>query len=209
MTTPLEDAYADPRHELVGGAPDVFGPWQLALLVGLGMRPEHRLLDLGCGTLRAGLHFIDFLDPGRYVGADPQRDLLDIGEELIASSGLRAKSPSVVELKDLAAENGVFDWILTHSVLNHLDADGVVGVVRVVDRLLAPQGRWVSTIRFDASVPVVEPGKPHGRREGEYWRAVANPRWLDVVFESVGLVRAPADVLPHPRGMDVFVALRA
>jgi len=44
------------------------GQWQLDFLVGQGLRPWHCLLDLACGSLRAGVRFIDYLEPGHYLG---------------------------------------------------------------------------------------------------------------------------------------------
>ena len=72
----MEDPYA---HELtaveiakgshrgaVGGRWEEMGRLQLDFLVKQGLRPSDELLDVGCGALRAGLHFIRYLKPGNY-----------------------------------------------------------------------------------------------------------------------------------------------
>ena len=48
MTTGHGDPFLDAGHELVGGDPATFGPWQLELLVRLGLDKDSSLLDLGC-----------------------------------------------------------------------------------------------------------------------------------------------------------------
>ena len=205
---PLADPFDDPRHDLVGGAPTTMGPWQLALLIGLGLDRDHTLLDLGCGTLRAGLHFIRFLAPSRYHGAEPDRELLSIGSSLVARAGLTSKAPRLTTLDDLDACGTRFDWLLTHSVLNHLDEAGTIATIDRVARVLAAAGRWVSTIRFDADVATVEPGAAHGRRAGEYWRSLTSRRWLCDVLASRRLVLISLDA-DHPRAMDVFMVTRS
>src|SRR3954453_8856690 len=47
---------------------DELGKLQLDYLVGQGLKPEHYVLDVGCGPLRAGVHFIGYLEPGQQRG---------------------------------------------------------------------------------------------------------------------------------------------
>lgn len=41
-------------HEAVGGDWEKIGKLQFEFLVSRGLRPHHRMLDIGCGTLRGG-----------------------------------------------------------------------------------------------------------------------------------------------------------
>eukprot|EP00929_Paragymnodinium_shiwhaense_P056529 TRINITY_DN28286_c0_g1_i2.p3 TRINITY_DN28286_c0_g1~~TRINITY_DN28286_c0_g1_i2.p3 ORF type:complete len:106 (-),score=24.72 TRINITY_DN28286_c0_g1_i2:81-398(-) len=50
---------AENYQEDVGAAWDTIGPLQLEFLRGQGLLPQHRLLDLACGSLRGGVHFVD------------------------------------------------------------------------------------------------------------------------------------------------------
>lgn len=205
---PADDPYLDRCHDQVGGAPAIMGPWQVDLLTGLGLRPTATLLDLGCGTLRGGLHFIRFLDVGRYVGVDPHVELLALGDALVTRAGLQWKLPSLFTLEEHDARDARYEWALTQSVLNHLDADGTVATVDRVARALAPGGRWVSTVRLDRTVERVEAGAPHGRRPAEFWRSRTNPDWLNAILAARGFAWEVLPEAAHPRGMDVFVATR-
>ena len=60
------------RHGLVGGTPYAKekGPFEIEFLKEKGLLPEHLLLDIGCGTLRGGIHWIRYLQPHHYAGLE-------------------------------------------------------------------------------------------------------------------------------------------
>ena len=68
-------------------------PWgmlQFDFLVAQGLKPEHYLLDVGCGPLRAGVHFMAYLEAGHYFGVEKRADLLEAGRDVeIPRSGAR------------------------------------------------------------------------------------------------------------------------
>ena len=70
-----------PRQE-VGGLWDQVGRLQLDFLRGRGLEPEARLLDVGCGCLRGGVHLVEYLSPGRYYGIDISPALLEVGYDV-------------------------------------------------------------------------------------------------------------------------------
>ena len=114
----------DPK-EAAGGLWDELGDRQLHYLVINGLRPEHSLLDLGCGTLRGGRRFIRYLAPGRYTGFDLSANALQAGRDLIEAEKLSTKQPRLVlnDARDLrfapfAGER--FDFVLAHAVFTQL-----------------------------------------------------------------------------------------
>src|SRR5690242_2519307 len=58
---------------------DLVGAMQFNLLTYLGLREHHSLLDIGCGSLRAGKLFIPYLLAGNYYGIEPEEWLLEAG----------------------------------------------------------------------------------------------------------------------------------
>jgi hypothetical protein len=58
------------------------GQLQLDYLRAAGLAPHHRVLDIGCGALRAGAKIIAYLDPEHYYGIDSDQHKLDAGYEL-------------------------------------------------------------------------------------------------------------------------------
>lgn len=67
------------------------GQHNFAGLASLGVRPEDVVVDYGCGTLRIGLNFIDYLEPGNYVGLDIDQRILDIGLDILYDEQIEKK----------------------------------------------------------------------------------------------------------------------
>lgn len=128
------------RH-FVGAHSDVkwraMGASQLAFLKAHGVRRTSTLLDVGCGSLRLGVHAIPWLDPGRYIGHDISERLVRTGiaEELSKVRGWMRKSPRFIisehfDMADLGCE--VIDTAIAQSVLTHLGPVGVEECIRNV-----------------------------------------------------------------------------
>src|SRR5947209_19510209 len=60
---------------------DIFSHMQFSLMTLLGLRENHTLLDIGCGSLRAGKLFIMYLLADRYFGIEPEQWLVQEGIE--------------------------------------------------------------------------------------------------------------------------------
>lgn len=110
-------AYVGPPHQY-----DFMGATQFRLLTALGLREEHHLLDIGCGSLRAGRLLIPYLLPGRYCGIEPNGWLVDdaVASELGADL-IRLKAPrfSTSETFDYASFGTAFDFIVAQSIFSH------------------------------------------------------------------------------------------
>ena len=85
---------SDNHHrQMVGGLWDEMGQLQFDFLVRQGLSPEHRLLDIACGCLRGGVHFVRYLQPGNYYGVDVNAPLLERGRYELASAGIAELQP--------------------------------------------------------------------------------------------------------------------
>lgn len=69
---------AGPRG-FVGGLWHELGELQFRFLVEMGLRPDHVLLDIACGSLRGGVRFVPYLNPGNYMGIDIDAGLIEHG----------------------------------------------------------------------------------------------------------------------------------
>ena len=110
---------------VIGGLPEELGQFQLDFMVREGLRPHHKLLDIGCGSLRGGIPFIRYLDVGNYVGIDPDMSLLDAGYEIeLASCGLKERVPreNLICTADFDPPfpDGSFDFALAQSLFAHV-----------------------------------------------------------------------------------------
>lgn len=64
---------------VIGGLWDEIGKLQFDYMKQQGLRPHHSLIDIGCGSLRGGTHFIPYLDAYQYYGFDINRSLIEAG----------------------------------------------------------------------------------------------------------------------------------
>jgi SAM-dependent methyltransferase len=128
------------------------GLLQLELLKKNGLWPGARVLEIGCGCLVAGRPLLEYLEPDRYVGIEPNRWLIDaVLEGLPDTQVLFAKKrPAFLYNTNFdAAELGIeFDFIISHSVLSHAAHWQCPQFLHAVKRVLAPSGVALASIRF-------------------------------------------------------------
>ena len=121
---------------------DKIGPHAMDVLIDAGLRPEHRLLDIGAGCLRVGKVLIPYLERGNYVGVEPQAWLLKAGVE-----------HEVVDLKDAMLVNGAsitqymgrFDFYLAQSIFTHAPKPTIVQWLTQAMGSANPKATFVAT----------------------------------------------------------------
>lgn len=122
---------------------DFMGATQFRLLTTLGLRAGHRLLDFGCGSLRAGRLFLPYLDADRYFGVEPNAWLIDDAvENQVGRDLVRIKRPRFDHNDRFATDVfGVkFDFILAQSIFSHTGADLTITGLRNFRGSLADGG---------------------------------------------------------------------
>jgi SAM-dependent methyltransferase len=98
------------------------GRLQLITLLRVGLHPQSKVLDIGCGCLRGGYWLIHFLAPGNYCGIEPNRAMLEAGlRHLLEPDVLRAKQPRFDHNAsfDASAFGEKFDFFLARSIWTH------------------------------------------------------------------------------------------
>lgn len=169
----------------VGGLWDTMGSLQLDFLSERGLYRSDRLLDVACGALRAGIHFVDFLEPGHYFGIDINQSLLDAGYDLELTDYLREKLPrdNLRRVDRFDCDFGVqFDVAIAQSLFTHVPLNHVRLCMYRVAQQMRPGGRFYLTFNEKPkSFPVdgvVEGGKYsfYGERN-VYWYYRSDLRW--------------------------------
>ena len=165
MSGPRRPGASDAHRAQVGGMFDEIGRLQLDFLIGQGLAPGDRLLDVGCGCLRGGVHFVGYLEPGHYYGIDLSADLIRAGLEVeLPRAGLRgrlARRPPARErrLRGCRSFGVTFDAAWAQSVFTHLPGDVIRKCLAEVARCMRPGGRFFATFfesGADPSVPVAQ-----------------------------------------------------
>lgn len=128
----LEFRPGDEHYRAYVGPPrdyDLVAAMVFNLLTCLGLRQSHKVLDVGCGSLRVGRLLIPYLQPGLYVGVEPNEWLVKDGIlNEIGQDGIRIKRPvfsfrpSLSEFTEpLGADFAVAQSIFSHCSLGLFD----------------------------------------------------------------------------------------
>ncbi len=142
----------DPEYRAYVGPPeeyDLMGATQFRLLCALGLRSHHRLLDMGCGSLRAGRLLIPHLDAGNYCGIEPNAWLVEEGiAHNLGSDVITKKQPRFAHRDDFSADDfgGTFDFVLAQSILSHTGQDLTAKAILGIKDALASDG--VAAVTF-------------------------------------------------------------
>jgi SAM-dependent methyltransferase len=178
-------------HRRFVGAPsdDAFeshGTKQLDYLVGQGLLPEHKLLDVGCGCFRAGRYFIDYLAPGNYYGVDANLSLMQIGYDVELTDEQRARLP----VQNLRANDRFdvdfgtqFDFALAQSVFTHVSLNHIRLCLYRVSKVMRPGGSFFATFfeqpKSTEVDRILSPHKPKPlfTEKNAYWYYRADLKW--------------------------------
>jgi SAM-dependent methyltransferase len=175
---------------------DLVAAMSFSLLTALGLRQQHRILDVGCGSLRVGRLLIPYLNRGGYVGIEPNGWLIEEGvQREIGADLVRIKAPyfhvadSTAGLPPEAA--GPFDFALAQSVFSHTGRDLLERWVKEIAALLGPAGALAATYL---------PAPEDARETGWVYPACVRyrPETLSALARSCGLTLVELD-WRHPR----------
>ncbi len=143
------------------------GQMQFDYLVRHGLKPTDRMLEIGCGDLRAGRLFIDYLDAGNYYGIDISPDILIAAQNTLSEKGLQHKVPHLTLVRDLTLAflpPAYFNVVHAHSVFSH-------SPIGVIDECLANVGRVMAPdAMFDFTFDRTDGTEHHVLREDFYYR---------------------------------------
>ena len=135
------------HRDFVGGLWDEIGSLQLDFLLKSGLKPNHKLLDIGCGCLRGGIHYVKYLQDGNYYGMDINQSLIDAGKIELEEAGLLKRRPNIIVDDKFSFEkfNSKFDFMISVSVFTHLPINNIIRCLNKTRESLTPDGVYYST----------------------------------------------------------------
>lgn len=101
---------------LVGGSYEETGLLERELLKHLGLRPEHTLVDVGCGSGRLAAALKEFIKV-KYWGTDVLEEALEYARRRVERTDWDFL---VVSRPEIPVPNAAADWIVFFSVFTHL-----------------------------------------------------------------------------------------
>ncbi len=135
------------HRAFIGGMWDELGQLQFDFLIKMGLKPHHTLLDVGCGALRGGLHFLKYLEPEHYFGLDINPSLIEAAYIEAEEHGLSHKRPNLIidDKFSFFCFETKFDFMLSVSVFSHLPMNIIIRCLENVRRSLAADGVYYAT----------------------------------------------------------------
>jgi ubiquinone/menaquinone biosynthesis C-methylase UbiE len=153
----LSDADIDSgaHRAFVGGLWEEIGRLQFDFLVEQGLKPSHMLIDVGCGALRGGVHFVRYLQPGHYFGLDINSTLVKAGQQELANAGLADRNPQLIvdDKFQLCRFDQKFDFGVSVSLFTHLYLNHIARCLAEVRRVMHPGSKFFFTF-FEAPQPI-------------------------------------------------------
>lgn len=123
--------------------------YQLNTLISNGLKPEHRLLDIGCGPLQGGIAFIKYLEKNNYFGIDIRQENLNAGIGQIKKYKLDYKKPYVTLSQSFGKQelNGTkFNFVWASQVLYYFDDQKIGSLMDWLSLSLYDDGKFLGDI---------------------------------------------------------------
>ncbi len=136
-------AYVGPPNKY-----DLVGAMQFNLLTNFGLRDVHKLLDIGCGSLRSGKLLISYLREGNYYGIEPNNWLIEEGIKNETGQDLiNIKKPNFInsEKFELNKFNEEFDFLIAQSIFSHATENQIRTCLTEAKKVLKPKGLFLAT----------------------------------------------------------------
>jgi hypothetical protein len=121
-----------------------------------------KFFDIGCETLRCGLHFVRYLNHGHYFGIDANSSPIDAGFNIeLLQAGLQVNLPRSNLLCSgglvISSFNSKFDCALALSVFIHLPLNHIRLYLIELVKAMEIGGKFFVTFFF---VQMMNPGRP-------------------------------------------------
>ena len=176
------------RHALVGPHQlwKMKQDFQIKFVKDQGLKPQHKFIDIGCGTLRGGIPIIKHLDVGNYYGIDVRENVLKEGKKGLREEKIDNKKPTLIHFDDFAALNidARFDMMFAFSVMIHLSDDIADKCLGFVSRHLSDSGVYYANVNIGKRPEGSWFGFPVVFRSLEFYKGLAEKHGLSI--KSIG-----------------------
>jgi SAM-dependent methyltransferase len=149
----------------VGGSYEAVGAIEKQLLIAAGLKPDHTIVDVGCGSGRLAKALVPYLTHGRFLGTDVVLELLQY-----AAQGCPGHWRfTLVDQIGMPYDNDSADFATFFSVFTHLLHEESFVYLMEAKRVVRPGGRIVFSFLelpynweiFEATVGNLRAGIPH------------------------------------------------
>ncbi len=134
------------------------------------IKPNHTILDVGCGPGTITADFAELVPQGKVIGGDYVESVLEQAKEFASSRGLKNITFQQIDANALAFPDDTFDIVYAHQVLQHVKDP--VQILREMRRVVKPGG-IVAARDADYKTFAWYPETPEVARWAELYQKVA------------------------------------
>jgi len=141
------------HRDAVGGLWEEIGELTFQFRVNkANIKPEMKILDLGCGCFRCGIKIIEYLHPTNYYAIDLSEDLIKAGFAELRKYGIEnkvtQKNVHITEDFDAEVFKVKFDLVLAQSLWTHLPFNHIQRSLAAVEKVLTSEGMFYTTFFY-------------------------------------------------------------
>ena len=187
------------HRRFVGGHWGQMGKLQLDFMRGRGLEPHHVLVDVACGSLRAGQYFIPYLEPGHYLGIEREQALIDaaLAHELAPDVAAAKKPELLVDSRfAFASFSKQPDFGIANSLFSHLSREDIELCLGNL-REHSPQCDFYATFRPDD-------GGTNPKRSSAHADFRYNPEQMAEMGSATGWATEYIGGWGHPTGQHMM-----
>jgi SAM-dependent methyltransferase len=171
-----------------------------------GLKSGDKFVDVGCGALRGGRYFIEYLGPGDYYGIDKHIELIIYGTvRELSIPKFRQKRPhfAISDSFEFERLGSGFNFGLAQSLFTHLSPEDVNLCLNKLYPTAAEGCKFYATF-FEADGAVKNPEASHSAKGFWYTRAEmekfgADTGWQPFYIGNWG----------HPRGQRMMLYVKS
>jgi SAM-dependent methyltransferase len=176
--------------------------FQIEFLKSVGLKPQHYLLDIGCGTLRGGIPLIEYLEEKHYFGIEVRGTVLEEGKKELEQYKLGYKEPMLILSKKLSSAvlrpySIRFDYVWAFSVLIHMNDTILNKCLKMVSEIMDDSGCFYANVNVGKKPDQAWQGFPVVWRSLDFYEQKAAKNCLKPV--DIGNLQALGGLTPSQK----------
>ncbi len=125
------------------GGPEVHfervGRMTLATAIEYGLMPDHKVLDVGAGSLRVGWWFLNYIEPSNYHAIEPNHEMINTAAKIIG------EKINVYYNTDREFPDVEFDFVIARSIWTHASKPMIAKMLSEFAENSSLRGRFLTS----------------------------------------------------------------